>query len=155
VSLRHEDDAANPQDEATDVRALRDLADRWRDVSRRSRHTKDRLLRDDDPGPHMTAIQLEWAAREVERLRAHRDKLLDRLEADPGRAAIATLDGLRKIWTEDDEQTHRILDWIGVAGGLALPERVRILALDLATRQGHTLEEAERLAPPAFKKEAI
>lgn len=53
----------------TDTQALRDLAAGWREVSRRNRYDKDRLLRDDDPGPHMTAIQLEWAAREIERLR--------------------------------------------------------------------------------------
>ena len=56
---------------AHDVQALRDLAQGWREVSRRSRYEDDRLLRDDDPGPHMTAIQLEWAAREIERLRAN------------------------------------------------------------------------------------
>jgi len=89
---------------------------------------------------------------EVDRLRGIRDKLVDRLEADPERAAVAALDGLRKIWTEDDEQAHRILDWIGVAGDLALVERVRILAIQTATHQGYTLDQAERLAPPAFKE---
>lgn len=56
----------------SDVQALRDLADGWREVSRRNRYDKDRLLREDDPGPHMTAIQLEWAAREIEELRRGR-----------------------------------------------------------------------------------
>lgn len=93
---------------------------------------------------------------EYERVCGQRDRLMERLEADPERAAVAALDGLRKIWTEDDEQAMRILDWIGVARSdldeqpLALVERVRILAVDLATRQGYTLEQAERLAPPAF-----
>lgn len=54
---------------ATDVQALRDLAQGWRDVSYRCRYEKDRTLHDEDPGPHMTAIQLEWAARKIEELR--------------------------------------------------------------------------------------
>jgi hypothetical protein len=33
------------------------------------RNAKELLLLDEDPGPHMTALQLEWAAREIERLR--------------------------------------------------------------------------------------
>lgn len=89
---------------------------------------------------------------EIERLRDQRNNLLARLEADPDRAAVAAVDGLRKIFTEDDEQAHRILDWIGVAGDLALVERVRILALELATKQGYTLDEADQLAPPAFRE---
>lgn len=63
---------ARAESQASDVQALRDLAAGWREVSRRSRYDKDRLLRDDDPGPHMTAIQLEWAAREIEELRRAR-----------------------------------------------------------------------------------
>lgn len=54
---------------STDTDALRYLANGWRDVSRRNRYDHDRLLRDEDPGPHMTAIQLEWAAREIDQLR--------------------------------------------------------------------------------------
>lgn len=57
-------------DKTTDVQALRNLAVGWRDVSSRNRHDKDLVLRDDDPGPHITAIQLEWAAHEIEQLRA-------------------------------------------------------------------------------------
>lgn len=57
-------------DEASDVGALRDLAQGWRDVSYRCRYEKDRTLHDEDPGPHMTAIQLEWAAAKIEELRA-------------------------------------------------------------------------------------
>lgn len=93
------------------------------------------------------------AREEYERVVAQRDKLIERLMADPDRAAAATLDGLRKMLpelkVEEDEAIGRILDWIGVAGDgdLSLAERVRILALELATRQGYTLEEAERLAP--------
>ena len=90
---------------------------------------------------------------EYERVKAQRDNLFDRLEADPIRSATAALDGLQKVWREDEQQCHRILDWIGVAADdLALAERVRILALELATRQGYTLDEAERLAPPAFEE---
>lgn len=91
---------------------------------------------------------------EYERVVGQRDNLLARLEADPERAAVATLDGLRKMLpelkVEEDEACHAILDWIGVAkDDLALAERVRILAVELATRQGYTVEEAERLAPSA------
>lgn len=101
---------------------------------------------------------------------AQRDRLTDRLMADPDRAALATLDGLRtmlpELKAEEDEACHAILDWIGVARHepdpndplgltlgepLALAERVRILALELATRQGY-LEEAERLAPDGSKE---
>jgi len=88
--------------------------------------------------------------------RKQRDGLLARLEADPDRAAIAVLDGLQKLLpellTEDVQQSEAILDWIGVADDLSLAERVRILALERATRQGYTLDEAERLCPPAFRE---
>lgn len=57
------------QSKQPDVQALLELANGWREVSRRSRYHKDRLLRDDDPGPHTTAIQLEWAARKIDHLR--------------------------------------------------------------------------------------
>lgn len=59
-----------------DVQALRDLAMGWREVS--ARDSRDRLLRDDDPGPHITAIQLEWAAREIAQLRAALEASRDR-----------------------------------------------------------------------------
>jgi hypothetical protein len=93
------------------------------------------------------------AREEYERVCAQRDKLTERLMADPDRAATATLDGLRKMLPElkieEDERIGAILDWIGVTGGddLSLAERVRILALELATKQGYSLEEAERLCP--------
>ena len=91
---------------------------------------------------------------EYERVKKQRDDLAARLMADPDRAATATLDGLRKLLpelkAEEDAACHAILDWIGVArDDLSLAERVRILALELATKQGYTLEEAERLAPTA------
>ncbi len=92
---------------------------------------------------------------EYERVVAQRDGLLSRLEADPERAAVAAIDGLRKVFAEEYAQCERILDWIGVASeNLALSERVRILALEMATRQGYTLDEAERLCPPAFPEAA-
>ncbi len=53
-------------DKTTDVAALRELAQGWRTVSSR----RDRVLHDDDPGPYITAIQLEWAAHEIAQLRA-------------------------------------------------------------------------------------
>ena len=94
------------------------------------------------------------AREEYERVCAQRDRLMERLIADPERAALATLDGLRKMLpelkAEEDAACQAILDWIGVArDDLSLAERVRILALELATKQGYTLEEAERLAPVA------
>jgi hypothetical protein len=90
---------------------------------------------------------------ERNRLREQRDKLFARLEADPERAGVAAVDGLRKLWAEDGEQCDRILDWIGVPDELGLSERVRILALDVAVRRGMSMEDAERAAPPAFKRE--
>jgi len=39
----------------------------------------------------------------------------------------------------------RVLDWIGVAGGLALSERVMWLAIELACKQGLSLDDAESL----------
>lgn len=89
-------------------------------------------------------------------LRQVNANLAARLEADPDRAAIATLDGLRKILSEDTEALEadvaaagRILDWIGVAGGLPFSERVKIVAVMLATKQGLSLDEAERIAGAA------
>jgi hypothetical protein len=40
----------------------------------------------------------------------------------------------------------RILDWIGVAGGMDHSERVLYLAIEMACKQGYSFEEAERLA---------
>lgn len=54
---------------ATDVQSLLDLAEGWRGVSRRFHTTKSHELLGADPGPGITAVQLEWAAREIERLR--------------------------------------------------------------------------------------
>ena len=58
---------------ATDVQALLDLADAWREAERKMRRDHgtivDAPLRGDYPGPRITAIQIEWAAREIERLR--------------------------------------------------------------------------------------
>jgi hypothetical protein len=92
------------------------------------------------------------AADEIERLRDGRDKAVALLMADPDRSAVAAVEGLRKLLPElladDVEQAGAILDWIGVAHhGLSLAERVRILALELATKQGYSLDEAERLCP--------
>ncbi len=107
----------------------------------------------DNPAPDVEPSAAFVSREEYERVKTQRDNLFARLEADPGRAAVATLDGLRKVWTEDGEQCHRILDWIGVAAdNLALPERVRILVLELAAKQGYTLDDAERLCPPAFEE---
>lgn len=95
---------------------------------------------------------LAAALDEIERLREGRDKAVTLLEADPDRAAVATLEGLREMLpelkVEEDAQISAILDWIGVAAGdMSLAERVRILALEVATKQGYSLEEAERLCP--------
>lgn len=93
------------------------------------------------------------AADEIERLRDGRDQAVRLLMADPDRSAIAVVEGLRKMLpelkVEEDEQISAVLDWIGVAGDgdLTLAERVRILALQVATTQGYSLEEAERLCP--------
>lgn len=59
--------------EPTDVRALRDLADWWRRTEAAIRREHGNVagapLPDDAPGLRITAIQLEWAAREIEALR--------------------------------------------------------------------------------------
>lgn len=99
------------------------------------------------------AAEQEVVAAAYERATEQRENLLARLAADPDRSAIATLDGLGKMLpelkVEEDEQIGAILDWSGVAGDddLSLAERVRILALEHATKQGYSLEEAERLCP--------
>lgn len=103
---------------------------------------------------HSTSDAAFVAREEYERVVAQRDGLLDRLLADPERSGIAALDGLRKMLPElkieEDEACHAILDWIGVArDDLTLAERVRLLALEHATKQGYSLEEAEHLAPSA------
>lgn len=40
----------------------------------------------------------------------------------------------------------RVLDWIGVAGGMPVSERVKWLAVELACKQGYARDEAEALA---------
>jgi hypothetical protein len=60
------------------------------------------------------------------------------------------IESLRSLILNEAQAASRILDWIGVASGLSLSQRVRILALQLATTQGYTLEGADRLAPSAF-----
>lgn len=99
------------------------------------------------------AESLDRVREDEARLREQRDKLMERIVGDPDRFAAAALDGLRKMLpelkAEEDEQIGAILNWIGVAGDghLTLAERVRILALEHATKQGYSLEEAERLCP--------
>jgi hypothetical protein len=103
----------------------------------------------------LKAVRMERDALLVEndRLQTSRDKAVALLMADPDRAAVAALEGLRtmlpELKVEEDERIGAILDWIGVAGddALSLAERVRILAFELATKQGYSLEEAERLCP--------
>lgn len=47
----------------------------------------------------------------------------------------------------DYEAAGRVLDWIGVAGGLPLSERVRLLAVEYSTRTGQlSHDEAEELS---------
>jgi hypothetical protein len=86
---------------------------------------------------------------EYERVVAQRDSLMKLLEADVDRSAIAVLHGLRKVLAEENGQIDRILDWIGVADDetLSRADRVRLLALELATRQGYTLGEARARMP--------
>jgi hypothetical protein len=86
----------------------------------------------------------------IERLERQRDELFARLQADPERAAIASLDGITKILGEDEQAASRVLDWIGVAANLSLAERVKWLAVEVATKQGYSLDEAERLADAAL-----
>lgn len=62
-------DVAATHEGWADVEALRALAMGWREVSDRYRQTGDRALQGGDPGPHLTAIQLEWAAKEIAVLR--------------------------------------------------------------------------------------
>lgn len=79
---------------------------------------------------------------------------------------LLAAEGLRQVLAEipreEYESCHAILDWIGVARdtgvvppyrsepeSLSLAERVRLLAVELATRQGYSLDEAERLCPEA------
>jgi hypothetical protein len=50
---------------------------------------------------------------------------------------------------------NRVLDWIGVAAGMPLSQRVKWLAVEVGTRQGYSLEEAERLADAAIGGESI
>ena len=94
---------------------------------------------------------------EYERVCRQRDMAVERLRADPDAAAIATLDGLQKLLPklkdEEDVSISKILDWIGVAddGEMTLADRVRILALEMATRQGVPLDQAERLCPEVVR----
>lgn len=96
-------------------------------------------------------VLLREAADEIDRLLEARENLYARLTADPTRAAVATIDGLRTLLAEEDGRIDRILDWIGVADDetLSRADRVRLLAVELATKQGYSLDQAERLAPGA------
>jgi hypothetical protein len=90
---------------AHDTPALRDLAQGWREVSRRNRRwDKDRLLCDDDPGPHMTAIQLEWAAREIERLRAAIQHVISDSPGTPDSVKKYLVRELEGSWGEPYEE---------------------------------------------------
>lgn len=67
---------------ASDVKSLRELAADYRVVSMRNvggDGSSSFVVRPSDPGPHHTAVQLEWAAREIESLRASRDALAEAL----------------------------------------------------------------------------
>ena len=52
----------------------------------------------------------------------------------------------RSVAEEEIRRAGRILDWIGVAGGMPHFERVKLLAVELATRQGYTFDQAVALA---------
>jgi hypothetical protein len=53
------------------------------------------------------------------------------------------------VETHEIERATRILDWIGVAIGMVVSERVKWLAIRLAVEQGGSLDEAEALASAA------
>lgn len=101
---------------STDTDSLRRLAQGWRAVSARSRCGKGGELLDDDPGPHITAVQLEWAAREIDRLRA----------APP--ASVGTARTVRHLAAALDEAVRR---WEAMLPNLPSPsvrvERLRTL----------------------------
>ena len=97
-------------DPVHDIPALRELAQRWREVSRRNLRG-DSAYRDDDPGPHMTAIQLEWAAREIEQKRTEINEL-----HSEARNAVAQRDALAVAlsWCDDylsqlDDEGSRVV----------------------------------------------
>lgn len=86
---------------------------------------------------HVTALAAEVAA-----LRAD---LASRAFESP--AVIARIaETVATDVVSEGERAGRVLDWIGVAADLPLSERVKWLAVELACKQGYTLDEATRLA---------
>jgi hypothetical protein len=81
----------------------------------------------------------------VAELTTQRDNLLQRLAADPGRAAIAAVDGLRKLLSEDEE-LGRLLDWVGVAAMDSLSERLLFLCAEYLSRTGQVSDVEVALA---------
>lgn len=53
------------------------------------------------------------------------------------------------VTNQEIARAGRVLDWIGVAGGMEHSERVKWLAIELACKQGLTLDQAERFADEA------
>lgn len=85
------------------------------------------------------------------------ERLAAREAADTLTERVAALG--EAVRDEEITRATRILDWIGVAGGMPVSERVKWLAIELACKQGFSLDEAERIASevagPSLTMEAI
>ena len=72
------------------------------------------------------------------------------------RKHLPLISELKKSTAElDIQRAGRILDWIGVAGGMSHSERVKWLAIELACKQGYTLDQGEALADRAAGPDTV